>query len=245
MKPASSVVRQFNVPRSVRNAGSSWTSLRLFPPLGPPRSMLSSMSMRPGSNVTSPRSISVAPLGTSGGSTAAMRSPSTTMTPGDRTSPASMSTQRSARRTIGSLTALGSINRSRYAAPESGTCGWRHASTGNDAMTSEYSNCSSRSRVVGHVVERELVAVRDRFFGAREERVVERLDLVHRARHPLARTAPPRWPGTTSAANGSRSANWLGRRASVIAPPPRARACSRRPSRPRPCAGGGTGSLGR
>ena len=33
---------------------------------GPPRSMLSSMSMSPGSSVTSPRSISVAPLGTLG-----------------------------------------------------------------------------------------------------------------------------------------------------------------------------------
>ena len=40
-------------------------------------------------------------------------------------------------------------------------------------------------RVLGHVVERELLAVRDRFLGAREERVVERLHLVHRARHAL------------------------------------------------------------
>ena len=31
----------------------------------------------------------------------------------------------------------GSMMRSRYAAPLSGTCGWRQASTGNDAMTSE------------------------------------------------------------------------------------------------------------
>ena len=47
---------------------------------GPPRSMLSSMSMSPGSSVTSPRSISVAPLGHArSGSTAAMRSPSTTI----------------------------------------------------------------------------------------------------------------------------------------------------------------------
>jgi hypothetical protein len=39
--------------------------------------------------------------------------------------------------------------------------------------------------ILGHVVERKLLAVHDRFLGAREERVVERLHLVHRAGHAL------------------------------------------------------------
>ena len=77
-------------------------------------------------------------------------------------------------------------------------------------MTSEYSSCSSRSRVVGHVVERELLAVRDRLLGPGEERVVERLHLVHRARHALREALALGRAGTTSRANGSSSENWLG-----------------------------------
>ena len=68
---------------------------------GPPMRKFSSMSMSPGRSVTSPRSISVASgRRRSAGFTPTMRFPSTTITAGDRTSPASMSTQRSARRTI-------------------------------------------------------------------------------------------------------------------------------------------------
>ena len=107
VKPASSVVRQFTTPRSVRYTGESFTpcigSGSPSGPPGPPMSMLSSMSMSPGSSVTSPRSISVAGLGSSEGFTATIWLPSTTITPGERTSPASTSTQRSARRIVTSL----------------------------------------------------------------------------------------------------------------------------------------------
>ena len=99
VKPASSVLRALRVVRSVRNATSSCTSLRGLPPDGPPSARLSSMSMRPGSSVTSPSSISLAAAGTASGFTAVMRSPSMTTTTGDATAPLSMSSQRSARTT--------------------------------------------------------------------------------------------------------------------------------------------------
>ena len=62
------------------------------------------MSMRPGSKVTSPRSISVAEAEPLVPSTDTMRLPSTTTAAGERTRPASTSTQRSARTTIWSVT---------------------------------------------------------------------------------------------------------------------------------------------
>ena len=107
VKPASSVVRQFTTPRSVRYTGESFTpcigSGRPSGPPGPPMSMFSSMSISPGRSVTSPRSISVAGLGSSLGFTATISLPSITITAGERTSPASTSHQRSAFRIVTSL----------------------------------------------------------------------------------------------------------------------------------------------
>ena len=102
-----SVVLQFTAPRNVRYTGESLTpcigSGNPSGPPGPPMSMLSSMSISPGSSVTSPRSISVAVVGSSAGLTPTIWFPSTTMTAGERTSPAVTSSQRSARRMITSL----------------------------------------------------------------------------------------------------------------------------------------------
>ena len=72
-------------------------------PPGPPMSMFSSMSIRPGRSVTSPRSTSAAGPGSSFGLTATIWFPSTTTTAGPRTSPVSTSAQRSALSTVTSL----------------------------------------------------------------------------------------------------------------------------------------------
>ncbi len=138
-----------------------------------------------------------------------MRSPSTTMTAGDSTSPPTMSTQRAARKMIGAsgrvhifvhvvAHGVGSDTRSRYAAPLSTTLGWCHTSTGNDTVTSEYTRWSRFARVVGHLVERELVAVRDRLLEPREARVVERRASRPSSSQAAWRSARAPWEGTTS-----------------------------------------------
>ena len=110
-----------------------------------------------------------------------------------------MSTHRSARR-IGrpSVTGIGSIDEVEV----------RRAAVGNVRLAprlhrerhhdERVQQLQQVLRVVGHLVERELVAVRDRVFGAREERVVERLHRVHGAGHALREALALGRAGTTS-----------------------------------------------
>src|SRR5687768_10269146 len=62
---------------------------------------LTSMSMSPGSSVTSPRSTTTASSGTDEGPTATMRSSSTSTVPGSTYSPESTSSRRAARSNVG------------------------------------------------------------------------------------------------------------------------------------------------
>ncbi len=71
VKPARRVRRALTTPRRVLRAGSSWTGTSGLAWSGPPMTRLTSMSMSPGSMVTSPRSIVVASGGTDEGETAA------------------------------------------------------------------------------------------------------------------------------------------------------------------------------
>ena len=104
-------------------------------------SRLSSMSIRPGQE----RDVAEVDLGrrpaaASAGSTATMRLPSTTIAAGERTSPATTSTQRAARRTVEVAVVghgTGSTTQSKVAEPVSGTFGWPQHSTGNDTWIIE------------------------------------------------------------------------------------------------------------
>ena len=61
VNPARRVLRALAAPRSVFIAGSSWTGTSGLAWWDPPITRLTSMSMSPGSSVTSPRSIVRAP----------------------------------------------------------------------------------------------------------------------------------------------------------------------------------------
>ena len=74
VNPASSVLRTAGIARISFIVGSSCTTLMCVEP-APPIRKLSSMSMRPGSSVTSPSSITSASSGTRSGDTSTMRSP--------------------------------------------------------------------------------------------------------------------------------------------------------------------------
>ena len=63
VKPARSVRRALATARRVRKAGSSCTGISGLAWFGPPMTRLTSMSINPGSMVTSPRSISTASAG--------------------------------------------------------------------------------------------------------------------------------------------------------------------------------------
>src|SRR5690349_24418798 len=210
VKPASRVVRALTVARNVRKTGSSWTPCTARRTadavFGPPRTRLISMSIRPGSNVTSPRSISPAGDGTSRGFTAAMRLPSTTTTAGVRTSPASTSTHRSARRTVVSLTSplqapsapgrwaplplAWRLARSWHRLHDAGEV--RRSAVGHTGLQPHLDGERHGDERVdevqqvhgglGHVVERVPVAEVDRGGDARLRGVVERLEFGHRAR---------------------------------------------------------------
>ena len=59
---APSVLRALATARSVRTAGSSWTAFNGLRWSGPPSSRLTSMSIRPGSRMASPKS-TISPAG--------------------------------------------------------------------------------------------------------------------------------------------------------------------------------------
>ncbi len=76
-------------------------------------------------------------------------------------------------------------------------------------------------RIVGHVIERELVAVVDRFFEPRRERVVERAHLRHRWWPSACSTASVRLPGTTSRRTARvRRRHWAAGSSGMLTPPP-------------------------
>ena len=101
VNPARSVRRALNTARSVRTAGSSCTGLSGLRWSGPPRRRLTSMSISPGSSVTSPSSRTSASAGTERGDTSAIRSPEISSSPGSMSSPFTTSSRRAARRWIG------------------------------------------------------------------------------------------------------------------------------------------------
>ncbi len=149
VNPASSVLRTLGIARINFIAGSSDTELIIVPP-APPIRKLSSMSMSPGSSVMSPSSITSASSGMRSGDTSRMCSRSTITTPGstmrtrfDVDHPVGLEHHR----VVGRLRpgagrhgrghGVGSPTRSRYAAPESGTCGCFQHSTANDTEINE------------------------------------------------------------------------------------------------------------
>ena len=246
MKPASSVVRQLSVPRNVRNAGSSCTSLRGFPPLGPPSSMLSSMSIRPGQQ----RDVAEVDLGRVARQLGGVHRRDAFAFDDDRppaTAPRPRRCRPTGPRAGRSVSAHGSGSISEVEV--------RGAGIGNVRLAPRFHRERHHHERVEQLqqVARRLRACRragtsrsTRSPLRRGERTRRRTPASRPSSSPCAaRTAPVRWPGTTSRANGSSSEKALGRSASVIAPPPRARACSRRSSRRPPCAGGGRGSPGR
>src|SRR4051812_1695324 len=101
VKPDRKVRRALATPRNVFTAGSSCTATRGLSWFGPPMRRLTSMSMRPGRSVRSPRSITSASDGTDDGATSTMRSPSIRRSPGSMSSPLSTSSMRALIRWIG------------------------------------------------------------------------------------------------------------------------------------------------
>ena len=92
----------------------------------------------------------------------------------------------------------GSITRSRWASPALMTSGCRQHLDRERHHAQRVQELQQPGGVVGQVVEREPVAVGDRLLGTREEGVVERLHLVHRAGQPLRPPLGLGRPGTTS-----------------------------------------------
>ena len=143
VKPASSVVRAFTVAaqravdRIVLHAVHRRRQARRG--LGPADEEVQLHVHEPGQE----RDVAEVDLGRAGrrprrGSTATMRLPSITIAAGDRTSPASTSTQRSARRTVVSVTATGSTMQSNVADAGVGdAAAGASTSTGNDTWIIE------------------------------------------------------------------------------------------------------------
>ena len=137
---------------------------------------------------------------------------------------------------------VGSTKQVKYADPLSGTRGLEPHLDGERHVDERVDEVHQVGDGLGHVVERVTVAVVDRGRGARRHRVVERLQLGHRARE--ARRVALRF-GREAPLLGERFeiGELVGQQSSCARLA--SRAGSRRPSRRRPCAGAATGSPGR